>query len=103
MANTIQSMRIGPYRRVGPDLHTEWGTYASPYIVGAQPPTRPHWAPLQLRGSRGFKQQPRYIGPLGAEPEKKEPVVPPHQKEPFLGLGIFGAMLGAGLLYVLLK
>jgi len=78
-------MKIGRYRRVGPDLETAWGTYASPMIVGDPTSIRGKpWIPPVLRTRHPYRMQPRPLGPLAgfgdaaATPEtlQQETIVP---------------------------
>lgn len=64
-------MRIGPYKRLGPDLETTWGTYPSPFI--SQPArTRKPWLPPTVRGRHAYRTQPRDLSVLAPDPAIKD-------------------------------
>lgn len=64
----MSTMRIGPYKHVGEPLETEWGTYESPYIIGAPTQLRRPWRPPTLRGRHIYRTQPRHISQLVPDP-----------------------------------
>jgi hypothetical protein len=58
-------MRVGPYKRLGQDLHTTWGTYPSPYITQPASAVLRPWLPPTIRGRHQYRTQPR---PLTVQP-----------------------------------
>lgn len=61
-------MRIGPYKRLGPDLHTTWGTYPSPYITQPASAVMRPWLPPTIRGRHQYRVQPRPLTALPQDP-----------------------------------
>lgn len=57
----MSSMRIGPYKRLGMDLHTTWGTYPSPYITQPASAVLQPWLPPTIRGRHQYRVQPRAV------------------------------------------
>lgn len=55
----MSTMRVGPYKRLGADLHTTWGTYPSPYITQPASAVIRPWMPPTLRGRHQYRTQPR--------------------------------------------
>jgi hypothetical protein len=77
---------MASYKRLGPDLPTLWGTYTSPYILGA--PVQPLRSPMILNELRG--ERAKYLPTLGDVPE--------HQKPTVNSLLIWGGVVLAGAL-----
>lgn len=114
----MSSMRIGPYKRLGQDLKTTWGTYPSPYITQPASAVLKPWLPPTLRGRHQYRTQPRPLTvPVDPVPRdgvatdiamrgRSSLVMPPGsaygavdpQKETKLGTYLFLGALGA--LYV---
>lgn len=63
-------MRIGPYKALGPDLKTTWGTYQSPFI--AAPSQAKPWLPPTIRGRHPYRVQPRGLSLLPPDPLRQE-------------------------------
>lgn len=55
----MSTMRVGPYKRLGADLHTTWGTYPSPYITQPASAVIRPWMPPTIRGRHQYRTQPR--------------------------------------------
>jgi len=64
----MASMRIGPYKRLGMDLKTTWGTYPSPYITQPASAVLRPWLPPTIRGRHPFRTQPRTLTSLPPDP-----------------------------------
>ena len=66
---------IGPSKRIGPDLDTEWGTYTSPiFTAPADAKGRGiHFLPNDIRGRHQFRVQPRNLSMIPDDPAWAEP------------------------------
>lgn len=63
-------MRVGPYKRLGPNLATTWGTYPSPYITQPASAVLRPWLPPTMRGRHQFRTQPRPLTvPIETRPD----------------------------------
>jgi hypothetical protein len=66
---------IGPSKRIGPDLDTEWGTYTSPiFTAPADAKGRGiHFLPNDIRGRHQFRVQPRNLSMIPDDPAWAQP------------------------------
>jgi hypothetical protein len=68
----MASMRIGPYKTLGRDVHTTWGTQQSPYITAPASAVTKPWVPPTVRGRHAYRAQPRDLSMLPADPARNE-------------------------------
>ena len=68
---------IGPSKRIGPDLDTEWGTYASPFFTApADAKGRGiQFDPSDIRGRHRFRAQPRDLSMIPDDPAWAQPAL----------------------------
>jgi len=66
---------IGPSKRIGPDLDTEWGTYTSPFFTAPVDAKGRgiHFLVNDLRGRHQFRTQPRNLSMIPADPAWAQP------------------------------
>jgi len=68
---------IGPSKRIGPDLDTEWGNYTSPFFTApADAKGRGiHFEPSDIRGRHRFRAQPRDLSIIPDDPAWAQPAL----------------------------
>jgi len=64
----MSAMRIGPYKRLGPDLVTTWGRYPSPFITQPVSAVQRPWMPPTIQGRHPYRTQPRNLSMLYPDP-----------------------------------